>query len=347
MKSGRTKFLSVAIAASIAIAACGGGSDGGASPDDTVGEQVAEPVEVAETDPVVVTTEASVETPPATDATTTTTTTTTSSTTTTTTLPATMPNVVGMTIENARAELTPLNVRITTENKIDPAPVGQVIDQDPLGGADFATDVTLTISVAPPTVPDVSGESIGDALEVLENLGFEVKQTDEFDETAADGLILAQDPAAGTENAGTVTLTVSRRPVVVFLDELVQVAQSQTIFGTFDSNGTTFDRSLLLGRSRNSPAYVEYNLSRDYRRFVTTVGLEDTADLEMVARYSILGDGRLLETADVPFGSTVEVDVDVTDVLRLRIDYTVLDAGGTMLFGKPRLYGVEGEVSDS
>jgi len=353
MISGQMKFVSAALVASIAIASCGGGSDDQGEDAVVDAVEVTTPDEVEaeteeETETTVASTEAPPETTPPTDApttTTTTTSTTTTTTTTTTTLPATMPNVVGMTIEDARAELTPYNVRITTDNKIDPAPAGQVIDQAPLGGADFSTDVTLTVSVAPPTVPDVSGESIGDALEVLENLGFTVEQTDEFDETAADGLVLAQDPAAGTENAGNVTLTVSRRPVVVFLDELTQVSQSRTSFGTYDSNGTTYDRSLLMGTSSRSESSVEYNLSRDYRQFVTSVGLSDTAELEMVARFNVLGDGRLLQTADVAFGSTLELDIDVTDVLRLQIEYTVLDGRGAMIFGKPRLYGVEGEIS--
>ena len=252
-----------------------------------------------------------------------------------------MPNVVGMTIEDARAELTPYNVRITTENKIDPAAAGQVIDQSPLGGADFDTDVTLTVSVAPPAVPDVFGQSIGDALEVLENLGFEVAQNEILTEEVPNGEILAQDPPAGTENAGTVSLDVAKRPVVVQLIDLQPVSTSRVNSGSYDSNGQAFDKSLLFYRNNSA---IEYNLSRSYRRFVTTIGVEDTADIDVVVRLNILGDGAILETRDYGFGETVDVNLDVTGLLRLGIDISILDGDGDLVLGNPRLYGVEGEI---
>ena len=68
------------------------------------------------------------------------------------------------------------------------------------------------------------------------------------------------------------------------------------------------------------------------------------AAIETVGRVAIFGDGRDLRTVDISFGSTVEFDVDVTDVLRLRIEHTGLESNGRMIFGRPRLYAIPGEI---
>jgi hypothetical protein len=257
-----------------------------------------------------------------------------------------MPNLVGQSVDEARAELIPYNVRITTENRIDASPAGMVIDQDPPGGAPFSTDVALVVSVKPPDVPNVVGETVATAREVLGELGFQIEEEEVLDEQVVDGLVLGQDPPEGTTNVGLVSIQVARRPVVVFLTDLEAVNSSRVQKGTFDANGVTYDKALNLA---GPDGFVEFNLSRAYRRLLLVVGVRDDSDATAVIRFNVFADGRLLKTQDLRLGEPVDLDLDVADALRLRIDTATL-AGESynidFVLGNPRLYGLEGEVPD-
>lgn len=259
-----------------------------------------------------------------------------------------MPDFVGGTVDEAEAVLKPLNVRIKTVNLISAERAGTIIEQEPVAGADFAQTATLTVSIAPPVVPDVTQQSFGTAEQTLTNLGFTVKESPVFDETLADGLVVAQDPPANATNASEITLNVVRRPVVMFLADMPRV-QEQNVGsyqpGAQKTNGKSYSHGLLVDPNGSAVATIEYDFSRQYRKLTGELGLDDTSESSAVGKVEIYGDGRLLTEVDVPFGATIPVDVDVTDVLRIKINVSVVDGNAFVIFGDFRAQGLQSEVA--
>lgn len=129
----------------------------------------------------------------------------------------TVPNVVGLAQTPAlrrlfNAKLDPI-VRYQRSNQ----PVGRVIAQRPAGGtsARRPAEVTVTVSAGPSpqlvAVPDVTGQDEATARSTLEAEGFRVETISDTTTDAPDGIVLDQQPAAGTEapRGGVITLWIA------------------------------------------------------------------------------------------------------------------------------------------
>lgn len=109
--------------------------------------------------------------------------------------------------------------------------------------------------------------------------------------------------------------------------------------GTASISGTQHERAL--GRSmfdydgRTHVLGEEYDLGRAYTRLTATVGQADTSeDTSDTLRFLVFGDGEELQRVQVTFGQAMEIDADVTGVLRLRIETQNLstdDTSGTAI----------------
>lgn len=266
-------------------------------------------------------------------------------------VPKVMPDFVGQTQSAAQATLSQYNVQIKTVNKIDAQPAGTVIEQDPVAGASFAQVVTLTVSTAPATVPNVTGKTFAEAQQQLTKLGFAVKENPIFDQKLADGLVQAQNPPADTANVAEVTLDVIRRPVVTYLADMEAIDSDgfrSANVGTAKSNGKSYSHALVLEPSEYATLGVrEYDFSRQYRQLKGDLGLGDKSDSAAVGKVEIYGDGRQLLAQDVPFGTTIPIDVDVTDVLRIKITVTTVDGRSSIVFGDFAAQGLQSEVGGS
>ena len=242
--------------------------------------------------------------------------------------------------------LKPLNVKIKTVYLISPQPVGTVTEQDPVAGADFAQSVTLTVSTAPAAVPDVTQKTFGAAQDALTKLGFTVKENPVFDEKLADGLVVAQDPPAGATNASEVTLNVVRRPVVTYLSDMTPVQTTSVSYtpGVQKSNGKSYPHGLLVTPGSTGGS-LEYDFSRQYRQLTGELGFDDKASSDATAQIEIYGDGRQLTEQNITFGTTTPVQVDVTDVLRIRISVSVTDGKGSVVLGDFRAQGLQSEIA--
>jgi hypothetical protein len=64
---------------------------------------------------------------------------------------------------------------------------------------------------------------------------------------------------------------------------------------------------------------AQFDLGSRYRRLVATLGLDDDSDERFTARYEVYGDGDLLWEHEFGVGESRTVNLDVTGVLRLRI----------------------------
>jgi len=100
---------------------------------------------------------------------------------------------------------------------------------------------------------------------------------------------------------------------------------------------------------------VEYNIAKGFRRFTATAGIDDNAgDSTLKMQLEIFADGRELFSKSVPYGSPVPIDLDISGVLRLRIQWEGV-AGNRqaccnasyLVLGTAELLGLPGEVPTS
>ena len=118
--------------------------------------------------------------------------------------PVTVPDVVGMQLEDAEAELEDVGLDADAQDVPSRKPEGEVVRQDPEEGTEAETGdtVTLFVSAGPRqvTVPDVVGMSLEEATETLEDARLQVGEiTYQSAEGAEPGEVLDQFPRAGDE----------------------------------------------------------------------------------------------------------------------------------------------------
>jgi serine/threonine-protein kinase len=130
----------------------------------------------------------------------------------------TVPDVVGSTLDDARAELerAGLNVDVAREETDESEP-DTVLRQDPAGDTEVDEGSTVTLTVAKEVeqvaVPGVEGLDESQASERLSAAGLEVDVQDEpVTRPSDDGKVLGQSPAEGreVERGSRVTITVGR-----------------------------------------------------------------------------------------------------------------------------------------
>jgi eukaryotic-like serine/threonine-protein kinase len=147
-----------------------------------------------------------------------------------------VPDVTGETRSAATTRLEFNGFSVSTENVERQAPAGTVLEQDPLPGSaeedcSFLSffcskpTVNLTISSGPGdgTVPGVSGLPEAEAIEKLEEAGFETAVQRVNSATVEEGLVVNSDPSGNSiaTNGSTVTINVSRGPKLAKVPVLV------------------------------------------------------------------------------------------------------------------------------
>ena len=131
---------------------------------------------------------------------------------------ATVPDVTGQSESAARATLQNAGFQVTssTQESSSDSP-GTVISQNPAGNSQAAQGSTVSIVVAkaPPTVtvPDVTGKTASQATSALSGAGLNVVETTKsVSDPAKDGIVLSENPGAGTtvNKGSTVTIVVGK-----------------------------------------------------------------------------------------------------------------------------------------
>ena len=113
-----------------------------------------------------------------------------------------------------------------------------------------------------------------------------------------------------------------------FLGETTPISTSSFDYLTdhvFKVNGTTYSQSVgaqFVNYAGSS--FGEWDLGRAYNYLDTTIGIADTATDGSQVRFQVFGDGTLLYTRDLGLGQDVPVHLKVTNVLRLKLEVTVL-----------------------
>jgi beta-lactam-binding protein with PASTA domain len=131
-----------------------------------------------------------------------------------------VPNVVGMTQDDASAALVAAGYQVESNTAYDEQVAkGMVLSQSPEAGtaADPETVVTITVSNGKNPevkVPNVVGKTETDAAKVLQDAGFEPLPGPSFSDTVAVGTVISQDPQAdASAPAGSaVSISISQGP---------------------------------------------------------------------------------------------------------------------------------------
>jgi hypothetical protein len=203
-------------------------------------------------------------------------------------------------------------------------------------------------------VPPVTGLTLASAQSALINEGFRVDITELLDDTVADNTVTAQDPVEGTraDRGDTVTLTVARRPVAVYLSRLAPVGSDLDSSGgaAVQMNGEAYIRALTAGTNCDRSVGVDYDLGRHYRTLKGLVGVTDASASAAQVQFDVIVDGRNVYSQTTKLGAPVAMDVDVTQGLRLELRATRIDADcdydtrATAVWADPQLFGAPGEV---
>ena len=136
---------------------------------------------------------------------------------------STVPDIIGMRVEDARSALTAEQLGATVEQQWNRrVPEGSVVDAQPLPGTAVAhdTNVLLIVSKGPEryAVPDLVGRTQAEAEASLQPLKLRIgKVARTYDEDAPAGAILATNPEAGriAQPGDPVDLTLSKGPAPV------------------------------------------------------------------------------------------------------------------------------------
>ncbi|HVM35585.1 MAG TPA: Stk1 family PASTA domain-containing Ser/Thr kinase [Actinomycetota bacterium] len=147
-----------------------------------------------------------------------------------------VPNVVGMTEDEARERIEAANLNDAVERRPSRRPVGEVIGQDPEAGETLSEGETVTITVSSgpreTTVPNVVGEDEDTARQILDEARLRVGEVTEEPSTEVEvGLVISQDPDEGERVTvrSRVDLVVSSGPEAVLVPAVVNLQEEQAV----------------------------------------------------------------------------------------------------------------------
>ena len=157
-----------------------------------------------------------------------------------------VPDVAGVAQATAEATLTMTGLTIGSVTSInsDTVAAGNVISQNPLGGASVlegsAVDLVISLGAAPVAVPDVVGQNVATATTNLNNAGLATGTvTRTYSDTVPLDAVISQDPGSGVlvANGSTVDLVVSDGPVPLDVTPpSVPAGLSATVAGPYQVN---------------------------------------------------------------------------------------------------------------
>jgi hypothetical protein len=189
------------------------------------------------------------------------------------------------------------------------------------------TERATTTTTRPDFDPDdVVGEIVEDVVVDITRAGFTVEQVAVLDESVPSGTILS----AVEGPQGTIVLTIARPPLIIYLEALSTVDNEGASAGPppFSVAGTTYQHGALIDTRRcQNIEYIEYDLGRDFLRFVASVGVTDTTPADVRVRIDVTLDAVSIASVELGVGQALPLDVDVTEALRLR--FTVSRTAGT------------------
>lgn len=121
----------------------------------------------------------------------------------------------------------------------------------------------------------------------------------------------------GSTVSRTVTMVVT--PVTYLIDMKPVASSGWGGNGAVEMNGKLYPRTTYDGHMY-STNYREYNLGRKYATLSTVVGTRDESNAAGRMAWTIYADGVIVAQGTARLGQTQAVAIDVTEVLRLRLE---------------------------
>lgn len=263
--------------------------------------------------------------------------------------PLSMPDLVGLTEDEARTRLLEVgvdagDVEVEDQESLDQP--GTVIDTVPSEGGRVTGSVSLLVAQPVGEVPDFVGAQVSAVREWAEERGIEVTEQAVPDDGLPEGEVTDTTPRAGAEATSEIVVTYATNPLVVPLADLTPTNEPRcrVDYGVEASvDGEFVQDSIVVSTTNfsNVECVLEYNLGRDWDRLMATVGIADDSDASAQYRVQVFGDDNELWNQVLGFAQQQVLDVDVTRVLRLKVVVTTLvpDAEGQLVLGDVRLIG--------
>lgn len=155
-----------------------------------------------------------------------------------------------------------------------------------------------------------------------------------------DGTATTAPPTSG--NRSTVPTSTTMPPANAPVDRsLVPEATSSYDFEQSTINGVQYSNALVMS-SGSSPVKLEINAGRTRHRFQGTLGIPDDQKSSSVQQVDIsLDNAAPVFSTVLNFGEVKTIDIDVTNVLRIRITLVSKSgsgccSSGTVAIGNPR-----------
>lgn len=264
------------------------------------------------------------------------------------------PNVLGLGAEEAQRVLSDAGVELSRVEIREVPYVGPeelVVRQSPASGAKVGDErVVLAVSGAA-TMPELAGESEGDAKAALAEIGAPVTVVDRYQPGAAEGTVLSSDPASGEPVTGRVLLYAAEPLSSVYLTELEPIASNCRSAEEGVIAGTTESEAVICQPEHGkTPRGATYALGGGVESFEAELGLDDRGNPDAPVAIRIYADGELVLARRVEFGEGLPVEVPLMGKLQLTLEAVaagVAEPGALPIraaFGEPRLVGSRSAV---
>lgn len=264
-----------------------------------------------------------------------------------------MPDLKGLPIGIAREVLVGVGIsfaNLTTTAAPYAGPEGRVVTQTPDPGSELAGESpAISLMTSQPTaIADYKGKSMADVRVELEKLGAFARLEQVVTAAGPPGTVLETVPAVGQPMPAEVLLKVASAGEAVALASLAEVSAN----GCRDIDGPTVNGSRLGASVRcsprasaSSPTHIEYAVGRHGTYLEFVLGSEDSGP-KGKATVRVIGDDKTLGEFPVTFGVATPTRVDVTSVLRLRIEISTSDAEApVVVLGDARVTGSPEEIN--
>lgn len=255
-----------------------------------------------------------------------------------------MPDVRGLDRATAEQVLAdsgiPLDV-IVTHDAPSVARQGVVVEQSPAFGASDISTVDLGLAV-PVTMPDLSGKTQDEAVEILSGFGAGVSISYAYSKDAPAGTVLTGDPAVGEPLAQTAAIVVATAGSTLPLTQLDAIAGRCGSESNVAIDGHDFATALSCAVPVGKEADTTWMLSKAVDRFTATVGIADDGMPGSTVPYQILLDGNAVAQGTASFGASTTVDIPCAGAIQLTIRVGPAAAERIkVVFGDAVVYGAE------
>jgi len=109
---------------------------------------------------------------------------------------------------------------------------------------------------------------------------------------------------------------------VIYLDQVRPVAGSDKSDGAVKANAVQYLHPVSISTSCGTPTSIEYDLGRAYKSLKGTLAFRDDASSSAKGFWSVYVDGKQAFTKSQGLGASLPLDLDITGILRLKIENT-------------------------